>query len=153
MDDLYVALLGALQKNARLSHTELGRQLGLSATAVADRMRKLEEAGIITGYHAAPAPTKIGYGMVAFVRLRTVRAHFPAVQKLVAEMPNITECHVVTGEDSFLMRIYATSVQHLDQALLALSVYGPTTSSIVLQTVLEHKPIVPFVPVADPDSV
>lgn len=143
LDDIYVALIRALQDNARLGHTELGRQLGLSATAVADRMRKLEDHGLITGYHAAPDAARMGYGMTAFVRLRTTRQHFPAVQALVAEFPNITECHVVTGEDSFLMRIHAHSVQHLDQALLALSVYGPTTSSIVLQTVLPRKNIMP----------
>ena len=148
MDDIYRAMLDALQRNARLGHTELGRQLGLSATAVADRMRKLEEAGVITGYHTAVASLKMGYSMVAFVRLRTTRNHFPAVEKLALETPAIAECHVVTGDDSFLMRVHAASVNGLDQVLLALAQYGPTTSSIVLKTPVEHKPL----PVAHHDN-
>lgn len=145
LDDIYRLMLAALQDNARLGYTELGRQLGLSATAVADRMQKLEEAGVITGYHASTSSLKMGYGMIAFVRLRTTRDHFPAVEKLAKDLPSITECHIVTGEDSFLMRVHADTVHGLDQVLIALAQFGPTTSSIVLQSVVEHKSLVPVI--------
>jgi Lrp/AsnC family leucine-responsive transcriptional regulator len=127
-------LLRALQENARLSYSELGRQLSLSSPAVTDRMRKMEEAGLITGYHAEVNPTLLGYGVLAFIRLSTSTDKYPSVLELVQGLPEIRECHHVTGSEAFILKVLATSIPHLESIIAQLSAYGATGTSIVLSS-------------------
>src|SRR5258708_7936156 len=111
LDDLNWQLLVELQENARVSYSELGRRLGLTSPAVAERMRRLEEGGVIAGYHAQVDLAKLGEPISAFVRLRD-RQH-GASTSLVRQIPQVLEAHRVTGEDYLILRVAVRSVEDL----------------------------------------
>ncbi len=136
-------LLQALQENARLSYSELGRQVGLSAPAVAERVRKLEEAKLITGYHAEVDPAALGYGVLAFIRLTTSTDKYPRVLEMAQRMPEIRECHHITGGESFILKVLATSIPHLESLIALLSTYGATSTSIVLSSPVKKHDLQP----------
>lgn len=134
LDHVGWQILLALQQDARLSFTELGRRVGLSLPAVSERIRRMEEAGIITGYRAEIDARKIGLTMTAFIRLSTTGAQYPALIGLVQRVPEVVECHHLTGADSFIMKVVVGSIAHLERLITRLSTYGPTTTSIVLSS-------------------
>jgi Lrp/AsnC family leucine-responsive transcriptional regulator len=107
-------LLALLQEDARMSYSDLGRQVGLSVTAVIDRIRRLEDAGLITGYHTELDRKKLGLSVLAFVTLQTTPPRYPDVLKLVESLPAVLECHHVTGEESFVMKIVVSDVGELE---------------------------------------
>ncbi|HSK40736.1 MAG TPA: Lrp/AsnC family transcriptional regulator [Arenibaculum sp.] len=132
-------LLEHLQDDARLSFAELGRRLGLSPPAVAERLRRLEQSGLVTGYGARVDRARAGYPLSAFVRLRTSHGNDAAVEEWARSRPEVVECHQVTGEESYLLRLCASSVRHLDALLSHLGTFGPTTSTLVLRSPVEGK--------------
>ena len=134
LDPVGRKLLQAVQENARLSFSELGRRVGLSAPAVAERLRKLEEFEIINGYHAEVDPAALGYGVTAFIRLTTSTDKYPRVLELAQRLPEIRECHHVTGGEAFILKVLATSIPHLESLIAQLSVFGATSTSIVLSS-------------------
>ncbi len=142
LDPLGQKLLRALQENARLSYSELGRQLGLSAPAVADRVRKMEEAGVITGFHAEVNPALLGYGVVAYISLTTPTDKYPRVLELAQRLPEIRECHHVTGSEAFILKVLATSIPHLESVIAQLSSFGATSTSIVLSSPVRKESLV-----------
>lgn len=135
-------LLEALQQDARLSYTELGQRVGLSAPAVAERVRKMEDTGIICGYHAEVNRAKLGYPITAVIRVSTSSGerctHF-AVS--LQNMPEILECSRVTGSDSFILTVMAVSVEHLETLIDHLSIQGHLTTSMVLSTPVTRRTI------------
>jgi Lrp/AsnC family leucine-responsive transcriptional regulator len=146
LDEVGWRILHELQENARISFTELGRRLKLSTPAVAERVHRLEEAGIISGYHAAVDTSKIGLPITAFVRLSVIsRAVNIKVMALANEMPEVLECHRLTGSDCFIMKVVVPSVAHLETLLDELAAHGTPTTTIVLSSpvtrqVIEHIP-------------
>ena len=134
LDHVCWQILQALQQDARLSFTELGRRVGLSLPAVAERVRRMEEAGIITGYRAEIDTRKIGLTMTAFIRLSTAGSQYPALIELLQQLPEVMECHHLTGADSFIMKVVVGSIAHLESLITRLSTYGPTTTAIVLSS-------------------
>ena len=134
LDPVGRKLLQAVQENARLSFSELGRRVGLSAPAVAERLRKLEEFEIINGYYAEVDPAALGYGVTAFIRLTTSTDKYPRVLELAQRLPEIRECHHVTGGEAFILKVLATSIPHLESLIAQLSVFGATSTSIVLSS-------------------
>jgi Lrp/AsnC family leucine-responsive transcriptional regulator len=141
IDEISWRLLEALQENARLSYAELARRVGLSPPSVAERMRRLEDIGVITGYGVRLDRSKLGYALTAFIRLKTPNENYRRVEALAHSQPEILECHHVAGEDSFVLKVAAASVKHLDRLILKLAPFGPTTSTIVLGTKVEDKPV------------
>ncbi len=141
LDETNLHLVDALQLEARLSYAELGRQVGLSPPAVAERIRRLESAGVITGYRAQVNRSKLGYGLMAFIRLRAASDQYERIDALVRETPEILECHHVTGDNGFILKVIARTVDHLDTVIVHLAPYAATTSSIVLSTRVEDKPV------------
>ncbi|HEY7349968.1 MAG TPA: Lrp/AsnC family transcriptional regulator [Ktedonobacterales bacterium] len=139
-------ILCALQEDARLSFSELGRRVGLSAPAVAERVRKLEEAGIIAGYHARVCPEKIGYALMAFIRVESPSEKCPIVSAFIADLPEVLECHRVTGSDSFILKVIVVSVAHLEALLDRLMPYGQLTTSVVLSSPVKNRVIEPQEP-------
>jgi len=132
-------LLQELQENARLSYSELGQRVGLSAPAVADRIRKMEEAGVITGYHAEVNMGKLGLPVTAIIRLGSVAGlSCNLVALRVSEIPEVLECYRVTGTDSVIVKVVATSVAHLGQIIDQLIVHGQPTTSIVLSKSIQR---------------
>jgi Lrp/AsnC family leucine-responsive transcriptional regulator len=139
LDSINWKLLRLLQENARRSFSELGREVGLSSPAVAERVRRLEEAGIITGYHAAVSYEKLGLPLLALMRLSEVGDRGERVAALVREMPEVIECHRVTGSDSYVLKIVATSIAHLEVLIDRFNPYGQITTSLVLSSaVVRH---------------
>lgn len=133
LDPVGVELLKLLQENARLSFAELGKRVGLTAPAVAERVRRMEEAGLITGYHAHVDSTKLGLPIKAFIRVSDCEPCERMVD-LVRDLPEVRECHMLTGSDSYILRIEVSSIAHLDSLINRLR---PLARSITTSIVLE----------------
>jgi Lrp/AsnC family leucine-responsive transcriptional regulator len=140
LDDTDWHLIEALQADARQSFTALGQSVGLSRPAVAERVRRLEDLGVITGYRAVIDPARVGRGISAFVRLRSGnRCDTAAVSAILIDMPEVQECFRGTGDDCFIIKIAVSSIAHLDAVLDQLRDYGSTTTSIILSAVVTHR--------------
>jgi Lrp/AsnC family transcriptional regulator, leucine-responsive regulatory protein len=129
-----VELLGLLRDDPRLSTSELARRVGLSAPAVRERILRLEESGIIRGYRLELDPAALGYPIAAFVRVRPAPGQLPRLAELARSMADVVECHRVTGEDCFVLKVHLRSIDELDKVLDQLLVYGQTTTSIIQST-------------------
>jgi len=137
-------ILAELQADARITLAELGRRVHLSQPAVAERVRKLEGAGVITGYRATVNLAALGYSIRALVRVG--RTEYDRVVRLVEAQPEVVNAWNVTGEDSWLLEIAVTDVAHLDQVLTQLCLLAETSTSIILKTVLENRVMLPALP-------
>lgn len=132
LDETGWRLLEELQQDARLSYTELGQRVGLSLPSVAERVRKLEEAGIITGYHAEVNLTKLGLPILALIRLGSfVGQGCNRIAAQVSEIPEVLECCKVTGTDCVVVKVVAASMDHLERIIEEISHTGPAATSIV----------------------
>ena len=131
LDEVNLRLLAELQDDARLTNAELGRRVGLSAPAVAERLSRLQEAGVITGYHAAVDPRALGFSLTAILRIRPAPRELPKVAELAQATPEVVECHRITGEDCFFMRLHVRDVTHLEEVIDAFAFFGQTTTSIL----------------------
>lgn len=124
-------LLAELQEDARLSVAELGRRVGLSPPAVAERLQRLESEGVIRGYRADIDPAQLGYPLTAIIRVRPAPRQLHKIAELVPGVPEIVECNRITGEDCYLIAAHVSSVQHLEEVIDQLTPFGQTTTSIV----------------------
>lgn len=124
-------LLAELQDDARLSLAELGRRVGLSAPAVAERLSGLERQGTIRAYRAELDPAALGYALSAIIRVRPAPRQIHKVAELVTTLPEIVECHRITGDDCYLIKAHVRSVAHLEELIDELVAYGQTTTSII----------------------
>jgi Lrp/AsnC family leucine-responsive transcriptional regulator len=124
-------ILVELQEDGRLSLAELGRRVGLSPPAVAERVQRLERDGAITGYHARVDPRALGYTLTSVIRIRPAPRQIPKVAELARATPEIVECHRITGEDCFFMKATVRDVEHLEELIDRFVIYGQTTTSIV----------------------
>ena len=124
-------ILGELTTDGRVSLAELGRRVNLSSPAVAERVQRLERAGVITGYRAELDPRALGYQLTAIVRIKPAPGQLPRIPQLAAEIAQISECHRITGEDCFYLKVYLRSIDELSDLLDRFLVYGETTTSIV----------------------
>ena len=141
LDAIAWKILENLQNHARMSFAELGRKVGLSTPAVAERVHRLQEAGVITGYYASIDMAKLGVPIHVVMRLtipggdlqigRTVSA--------IRELPEITRCHRITGDESFVIEAHLVSVRHLEALIDKLSVFGATATSTVLSSPVERR--------------
>lgn len=138
-DDIDRKLLTELQKDARTSYAELGRRVGLSTPAVIERIRKLEDAGIITGYSADIDPAKIGLSITAFVRMSIAGVDYSRIIEVAKNSTEVLECHRGTGGDSFIMKVAVSSVEHLQEMIDRLTPYGITTTTIVLSSPVKKR--------------
>jgi len=134
LDEIGWKILVELQQHARMSFSELGRRVGLSVPAVTERVRKMEDAGIITGYHAVINAEKVGYPIIAYIRMSVSGDVSSKITSLIAGMPEVIECHKGTGGDSFIMKIRVTTVHHLERVIEKLLPFGTTSTSIVLSS-------------------
>jgi Lrp/AsnC family transcriptional regulator, leucine-responsive regulatory protein len=148
LDDTNRRLLVELQANARLTVAELGRRVGLSSPAVAERLQRLESQGAIRGYHASVDPAALGYSLSAIIRVRPAPRQIHKVAELVRGMPEVVECHRITGEDCYLIKAHVRSVAHLEEIIDQLVTYGQTTTSIIQSSPVQPRAIEP----AGPDS-
>lgn len=140
LDETGRRILAILQAEGRIGFSELGRRVGLSAPAVADRVRRMEDTGLITGWRAMVDRARLGRGMTAFMRLTCPGDRYQAVRRLALDLPEVIDCHHVTGEDCFYVKLAVGSVEHLEQVIDRFRALGRTVSSIALSTVVEGKP-------------
>jgi Lrp/AsnC family transcriptional regulator, leucine-responsive regulatory protein len=124
-------ILHELQHDARLSLAELGRRVGLSSPAVADRLQRLERDGVITGYRAQVDPRALGFALAVVIRIRPAPRQIAKVAELARATPEIVECHRITGEDCFFMKAHVRDVEHLEEVIDRLAIFGQTTTSII----------------------
>ncbi|HZH34163.1 MAG TPA: Lrp/AsnC family transcriptional regulator [Pyrinomonadaceae bacterium] len=143
LDKISWNLLRELQADARLSYAELGRRVGLTTPAVIERIRRLEEAGIIAGYRAEINTAKVGLPILAFIRMNIVGVDFSQVIRTAEESPEVLECHRGTGGDSFIFKVAVSTVEHLQTVIDRLTPYGITTTSIVLSSPVQRRVIEP----------
>jgi Lrp/AsnC family transcriptional regulator, leucine-responsive regulatory protein len=136
LDDIGWNILTELQQNARISFAELGRRVGLSTPAATERVRKMEEAGIILGYRAQIDPSRVGLPILAFINVKVGGENLTHFMKVASNHPEVLECHRVTGSESFLLKTAVSDVLHLELLLDALMPYVATTTSMVLSTAL-----------------
>lgn len=149
LDDTGWRILVELQKDARQSYAELGRRVGLSTPAVLERVRKLEEAGLIVGYHAELNHSKLGLPITAYIRLSVVGEALHNMIAVAENLDEVLECHRVTGTDSFVMKVAVTSVEHLQHLFEQFPPYVATTTSIILSSPVTRR-VVSAPPVGKP---
>jgi Lrp/AsnC family transcriptional regulator, leucine-responsive regulatory protein len=134
LDETDRRIIGELTSDGRVSLAELGRRVNLSSPAVAERVQRLERASVITGYRAEIDPRRLGYALTAIVRVKPARGQLPRIPELAAEIPEVAECHRITGEDCFFMKVHLRSIDELGGLLDRFLDYGETTTSIVNAT-------------------
>jgi len=141
LDETNRRLLAELHADPRMTMSALARRVGMSAPAVTERVQRMERAGVITGYRMEVDPAALGSPMSAFTRVRPAAGQLPKVAALAAELPQVTECHRVTGEDCFLIRVHAADMAQLEEILDRFLLYGQTTTSIVVSTPVPPRPL------------
>jgi Lrp/AsnC family transcriptional regulator, leucine-responsive regulatory protein len=131
LDDTDRKIVGELLSDGRVSLAELGRRVSLSSPAVAERVRRLEQAGVITGYRAEIDPRMLGYQLTAIVRVKPAPGQLPRIPELAAAIPQVGECHRITGEDCFYLKVHLRTIDELSGLLDRFLAHGETTTSIV----------------------
>ncbi|MCY1142889.1 Lrp/AsnC family transcriptional regulator [Actinoplanes sp. Pm04-4] len=134
-------LLTELQKDGRSPYAELARAVAMSPSAVAERIRRLEEAGVIAGYRASLDPERLGLHVMAFVRLRYPTGNYRPFHALLDSTPEIVEAHHVTGEDCFVLKVLARSMRHLEEVTGRIAGLGAVTTSVVYSSPLTGRAI------------
>lgn len=141
LDPVDRAILAALSDDARVTMAELARTVGLSAPSVAERVRRLEEAGVITGYRAVVSPSALGLPIAAWLRIRPVPGELERVAGIIRDIPEIVECDRVTGEDCFLARAHLRSLADLERVIDRIIPYAMTNTSVI-----QSSPVPPRLP-------
>ena len=139
LDDTDWKLLYELQRDARITYKELGIRVGLSAPATAERVRKMEDSMIITGYRVEIDRKKVGLPVTAWIRLSTPKERSAQLNEKLKSIPEIVECSRVAGPDSFVMKVSVSSMEHLKHLIDHFSQYGTSVTSIELSTTVANR--------------
>jgi len=147
LDSRNVQILALLSGDPRMSVSELARRVGMSGPATRERIQRMEDAGIIRGCHLDIDPAALGYPIAAFIRVRPMPGKLPKIAELAVSLPQVIECHRITGEDCFILKVGLDSLDNLDSILDQFLAYGQTTTSIVQSTPVppRHLPLPPGV--------
>ena len=141
LDETNRRIVEELQADARLTMAELGRRVSLSPPAVADRVQRLERAGVITGYQATVDPKAIGFPIAAVVRVRPASRQLHKIPEVAREIPEVVECYRITGEDCFFVKLHLRGMEDLEAILDRFVLYGQTTTSIVHSAPVGPRPL------------
>ncbi|MFD9724975.1 Lrp/AsnC family transcriptional regulator [Streptomyces sp. NPDC059072] len=139
LDDIDWAIIDELQRDARISLSELGRRVSLGSSATTERVRQLEATGVITGYRAVVDLAKVGYPVLAVVRLKYPGNRHQPLRRLLADRREILECLRTTGDDCYTLKVAATSMEHLEVLMDELAGFGSTTTSVVYSQTLPYR--------------
>ena len=139
LDSIDAAILRELCADARIPRAELSRRVGLSAPSVADRVRRLEDVGIITGYGARIDPARLGYGLTILIRARPLPGEMKSMVEAIQETPQIVACDRVSGEDCFVARAHVRDVAEMEAVIDRIVPFGATNSSIVQSSPVEER--------------
>ena len=143
LDSIDLSLLEELQENARLPFAELARRVHLSTPAVIERVRKLEESGVILRYRAEVDPARLGLGVRAFVKVNVAGDRLANFARLARHVPEVIECHRVTGNESFILQVVVRDMNHLERVIDALMPYQSTNTSMVLNSPVQGGRVTP----------
>ncbi|WP_261844821.1 Lrp/AsnC family transcriptional regulator [Aliamphritea ceti] len=141
IDPISWQILNAVQNDGRISLKALAAEIGLSLPATSERLKRLEEAGIISGYRAVVKPESVGYGVMAIMAMTTLQPDKARLIKLLTDMPEVIECLHVTGQDSYVIRVVTRDLQHLEDFAGSINQYGETRTSIVLSHPIRLRPV------------
>ena len=139
LDETNIAILSLLREDARISLAELGRRVGLSAPGARERISRLEQRGVITGYRAEIDPRALGYPIAAVVRVRPSLRQLQRIPEIASETPEVIECRRITGEDCYLLDLRLRTMDDLEDVLDRFTPYGQTTTSIVHSAPVERR--------------
>jgi Lrp/AsnC family leucine-responsive transcriptional regulator len=140
IDEMDRRLIEALRHNARMSLKELAEQAGLSSPSAAERIRRLQERGVIRGFTVEIDPAALGFPLQAIVRIRPLPGKLHLVEKLIQETPQIVECDKVTGDDCFVARLHVRSMQEIDSILDRIADKASTSTSMVKSQTIARRP-------------
>ncbi|HEY5805523.1 MAG TPA: Lrp/AsnC family transcriptional regulator [Lysobacter sp.] len=140
LDAVDKQILAILCDNARISMKDLAGEIGLSAPAAADRVRRLEERGVVRAFTVELDPVAMGYGLQAIVRIRPMPGKLHLVQELITQIPEFVECDKVTGEDCYIARLFVRNIDALDQVLDRIADKAETNTSIVKSQTIKRRP-------------
>ncbi len=143
LDETNLRLLEELQRDARTSLAELGRRVGLSSPAVAERLKRLESEGVISGYRAEVSPRSLGYSLGVVIRIRPAPRQLADVARLAQDTPEVVECHRITGDDCYTMTAYVRDVEHLETVIDQFAAYGQTTTAIMQSSPVPRRGLKP----------
>ena len=143
IDSLNWKILKCLQTNARLSNAEIGRQVGISSPAVSERIKKMEDAGIIRGYHAHIAPIEAGYQLKAIITLRAFMGMLKPFLEKVKTYDEVLNCYRITGNENIVMEVVLKNQKHLESFIDQLIIFGETKTQIVLSHVVSYNDVKP----------
>jgi len=132
-----VELIKLLMAEPRATVSDLARGIGMSAPAVRERLTRLEETGVIRGYRLDLDPAALGWPISAYVRIRPMPGQLQKIAELARSMPQVAECHRVTGEDCFVLKIHLAGLESLDKVLDRFLAYGQTTTSLIQSTIVD----------------
>ncbi|MEZ5345880.1 MAG: Lrp/AsnC family transcriptional regulator [Pyrinomonadaceae bacterium] len=141
VDEIDWKILIELQEDARITYAELGRRIGLTTPAIIERVKKMEDSGIITGYRVEIDTAKVGLPVTAFIRMSITGVDYSKIVETVKDSEEVLECHRGTGGDSFIMKVAVASIEHLQTIIDKLTPYGITTTAIVLSSPVKRRVI------------
>lgn len=141
LDAVNRRILRELQADARLSMAELGRRVNLSSPAVAERVQRLERQGIIRGYLIDVDPVALGYAIAAVVRIAPATRQLERIRELARDTPEVVECHRITGEDCFFLKLHLRTIDDLEEVLDRFTPFGRTTTSIIHSSPVDRRPL------------
>ncbi|PKQ46130.1 Lrp/AsnC family transcriptional regulator [Confluentibacter flavum] len=145
IDNLNWKILKCLQQNARQSNAEIGRQVGVSSPAVSERIKKMEDLGVIQGYNTLISPFEIGYQLKAIITMRAFMGKLKPFLEKVKTYDEIVNCYRITGDENFVMEVVLKNQKHLELFIDQLIVYGETKTQIVLSHVVKQKELKPII--------
>jgi Lrp/AsnC family leucine-responsive transcriptional regulator len=146
LDRTDLRLLKELQEDARTPVAELARRVALSPPSVTMRLRRMEDAGVITGYRAVIDPRLLGYQLGVLIRIRPAPRNIEVVAELARQTEEVVECHRVTGDDCFVMTAYVRDVEHLEELIDTFTPHGQTTTSIMQSSPVPRRALPPAAP-------
>ncbi|KJD34596.1 ArsR family transcriptional regulator [Tamlana nanhaiensis] len=144
LDTLNGKILKCLQENARLSNAEIGRRVGISSPAVSERIKKMEDLGIIEGYKAIVSPYEIGYQLKAIITLRAFMGKLKPFLEKVKTYEEVINCYRITGDENIVMEVVLKNNKHLESFIDQLITYGESKTQIVLSRVIKQKEVIPL---------
>jgi len=144
LDNLNWKILKCLQLNARQSNAEIGRQVGISSPAVSERIKKMEDAGVIQNYNTLVSPFEVGYQLKALITLRAFMGMLKPFLEKVKTYDEVINCYRITGNENIVMEVVLKNQIHLELFIDQLIVYGETKTQIVLSHVIKHNEVKPL---------
>ena len=141
LDNIHAKILNALQSNARISNTQIAASVGISSAAVAERIKKMEDFSVISGYHAKVNPRMLGHGLRALITVRAFMGRLQPFLHKIKTFDEVVNCYRITGNENIVMEVFFKDQLHLELFIDELISYGETKTQIILSDVISHQPI------------